>query len=334
MREKLVCYLLGELEDAERVALEVRLANEPALRKELEQIRACLDAHEAEPDCCCPEGLAARTADCITRLSHDGVDSPCGRSRWSFADLVVAGGVLLAVGAMLLPALPAGREVSRRVQCDNNMRQIGQALQRYEEKHGYFPELQPHENAGMFAVRLAESGAMSRPELSKLLWCRASQLQDRNAKLVVVAPNPEQLEKAKGQALALLQRWMAGSYAYRLGYYKDGKYHQVRNRCSSSVSPILSDAPTYLASGWVSLSHGQEGGKNVLHMDGHVRFEVGRGCPSMDSDLFANRQGRAAAGLDECDVVVVRSDQIPGPPPGSHSAEAMAPLRSSSFEME
>lgn len=351
MREKLVCYLLGELDEAERAELEARLANEPCLRKELEQIRAGLgltgDADPASQHDC-PDGLADRTADCISRLSalHDGVDAPCHKSRFTFVDVCVAAGVLLAVTAMLLPALPQSRATSRRLLCEDNMREIGKAMQLYAERNafylgdnadpavmrvkldrsvdsdrptkkprGHFPYIRRDENAGMFAVRLVESGVMSQSELQRLLWCRASGLQEklRNSKtrLIIVAPTPEQLEQAKGEVLAQLRRWMAGSYAYRLGYVDDDVYYPILNY-ENSRSPILSDAPTYTPDGWVSLNHGAKGGQNVLYQDGSVDFQVHCDCPAMDSDLFVNHNGKAAAGQGESDVVLVRSDLTPG----------------------
>ncbi|TWT85454.1 hypothetical protein Pla123a_02610 [Posidoniimonas polymericola] len=334
MREKLVCYLLGELDDAERAALEARLANEPCLRKELEQIRSCLEGshNEDEPtaDCPeaaalaaeggCPEGLADRTAGAISKALaiHDGVDSPCNRSRFTFVDVCVAAGVLLAVSAMVLPALPQSRASARRALCQDNMRQIGQALFRYADNHGdFYPVIGPDENAGMFAVRLVESGQMSQRELQRLLWCRASGLQDQlresNSQFVVVAPTAQQLQQAKGELLARIRRWMAGSYAYRIGYIDNGRYLPIKY-FDSSRSPLLSDAPTYTEHGWVSVNHGVNGGQNVLHQDGHVRFQVRCDCPAVDRDMFVNYSGQAAAGEGKSDIVVVRSDLTPGVP--------------------
>lgn len=315
MREKLVCYLLGELDQAERAQLEARLAAEPALRRELEQIRECLES--SEPDDCvgCPEGLADRTAAGISRFSD--ASEPAGEcvgmsSRWSLLDICVAAGVVLALGSMLLPAIPRSREASRQLACQDNMRQLGQALVGYAEEHdGYFPYIQPHENAGMFAVRLAESGQLSKPDLRRLLLCRAASLRDGSSRITVIVPNAQQLEQAKGQALEMLRRWMAGSYAYRLGYVKNSQYHAIVNH-ESARSPILSDAPTRINGQWISTNHGVLQGQNVLYEDGGVRFQVGATCPAMDPNVFVNHYGMPAAGDGPSDVVLVRSDLTPG----------------------
>lgn len=307
MREKLVCYLLGELDEQQRAELEARLAAEPALRRELEQIRECLaaDDHDAE----CPVGLADRTA---SRIAEVTTDAPCGRSRWSLVDVAVAAGVLLALGAMLAPALPRGRADARRLLCQDNMRQLGQGLVRYADNHAdTFPYIRPNENAGMFAVRLRESGEFSQEELQRLLWCRASSLQEGSTKIIIRVPKSQELTRARGQALAMLRRWMAGSYAYRSGYVASDQLMPVSN-ISSSRSPLLSDAPMHAGGGWVSVNHGRDGGQNVLHQDGSVRFQVSPACGVSDGNIFVNRQGEAAAGLDPMDVVLLRSDLTPG----------------------
>lgn len=49
---------------------------------------------------------------------------------------LLCGGVLVA---LLLPAVQQAREAARRMQCQNNMRQISLALMNYEQTYGQFP---------------------------------------------------------------------------------------------------------------------------------------------------------------------------------------------------
>jgi prepilin-type processing-associated H-X9-DG protein len=57
----------------------------------------------------------------------------------TFIELLVALGIIAVLVALLLPAVQAGRESSRRSECTNRLRQIGLALHGYESAHGSLP---------------------------------------------------------------------------------------------------------------------------------------------------------------------------------------------------
>jgi prepilin-type N-terminal cleavage/methylation domain-containing protein/prepilin-type processing-associated H-X9-DG protein len=54
-------------------------------------------------------------------------------------ELLVVIAIIGLVLALVLPAIHSSREAVRRTQCQNNLRQIGVALNRYHDAHGSFP---------------------------------------------------------------------------------------------------------------------------------------------------------------------------------------------------
>ena len=61
------------------------------------------------------------------------------RLAFTLVELLVVISIVGVLMAIILPAVSAMREASRRTSCTNNLRQIGLALQMYHEKQGRFP---------------------------------------------------------------------------------------------------------------------------------------------------------------------------------------------------
>jgi hypothetical protein len=333
MRDLLVRYLLGELDVAERRRLEAELQKSPELRRELEYLRECMPSPESPdpPLAAPPMGLAERTvdrvSDSVAGLPFDeeaelrasanralaasyAVEPELGLPNWSLADLTVAGGVFLAVSMLFLPALRQSRDMARRNDCANNLRQIGVLLEKYSENHdGYFPLVGPTDNAGMFAVRIVSEGYANADELARLLVCRSSPLASDIAAGRVVMRIPDMRQLSPTQLMEFC-RGSAGSYAYAIGYYRNGEYHGLRNE-RSPQAPVMADAPNTRLVDMQSPNH-RGCGQNVLMEDGSVRYQ--RSCvrPERNGDnIFLNADGRPAAAHDESDFVLIRSEATP-----------------------
>lgn len=316
MREDLMAYVLGELDEQARSEVERELASSPALRAEVERIRRCLcdasgsPAHGDAPQDEIPEGLAERISHDIPRWSEEQVQLSCdeqypspgrvefvsGRCNFTMVDMTVAMAVILAIAGLLMPGLNVSRSDSQRLACQNNLRELGTMFTQYSSRHGFMPLVAPREHAGVYSIRLAESDLASHQMMGRLVVCPASPqaIQLRREGKLLAIPTAEEYKNAQGESLLRIRRTSGGSYAFQIGYVHKGYYYPPSNRGLGWV-PILSDGPNVAAGRDIGANHG---GAiiNTLFQDGSVQPLSTCLVARNQDHLFLNQQGEPLAG--------------------------------------
>ena len=331
MRERLIAYLLCDLDPAERSALEAELAANPQLQQELEKVRQCLasgdddcEAGAAVP----PPQLASRTCcfvdhaiqkskalchrDATTKSLSENHDPMVRRSRWSVYDMGAGLCVAAAFCALVFPSLQGARHVARGNKCQYNLSGIGAAMMGAVMRHNeQLPAIGPDQNAGIWVVWLREKG-VPEGELVNLLICPDSERAQRvnNGCLKVFVPTIEEYLAATGAQRKFMRENMAGDYAYSMGYRDQrGDLHQV-NFTGSRYLPLFADAPSPDIAGYQSANHGGCG-QNVLYQDLSVKHCRHCKCQKNRDHLYLNDNGRPEAGCHESDIVLGPSGATP-----------------------
>ncbi|MEM1068187.1 MAG: H-X9-DG-CTERM domain-containing protein [Planctomycetota bacterium] len=334
MHEDLLGYLLGALEPHEMRRVAQWLQDDPEARKELEKIERSLkpleDNYQApEPP---PADLVSRTLANLPPLPppselaeesqvelasmRNSVDAPRdGAIRW----LDWIGGVAAAVVVLglLLPALAEGRFESRKIACQDQMRQLGSSLTQYvtrnsQERLPVVAESGREAFAGIYANRLNDAGLMHDPMMR---WCPSLDLPDADnfvlTSLDTVEPVAE-LHMASVDELKQIQQVSGGHYAYTLGVIDRDQHTSPRFESRSSFA-VMSDAPMVsMGAGYEFRVTGHSGiGINVLFEDGSVRFFPISSLDSMPDHIWRNHRGNVEAGVNVDDASLAPSYRPP-----------------------
>lgn len=324
--EELIRYHFGDMSDEESALFRQRLEQNSQLAERLRKLEECLAKCDEDQVEEAPKGLADRTTDSVSdvtladlhaaensyKLQRDaGCVSTC---RFSMVDASLALFSFLLMGLIVAPAIYQMNATSRRLMCENNMRNIGRAMHEYsEENKKYFPKVGPNQNAGIFTLALADGGYLERDTLKEMLVCPSSELANKVAEKKARVWVPTVIEFLATPCLVSQQAkpYMSGSYAYRIGYIQSKKYKYNKDK-RSAKAPLMSDAPGSRCASKGSTNHG-ENGQNILFEDGHVKYLKCNKVPCFKDNLFVNDLDKPEAGTKWNDTVLVRSEMVPWP---------------------
>lgn len=343
MKHDLVGYLMGAIDPHERQQIDEAMRHDPGIAVELDRIRGAISpldriSVQSQPP---PRDLIQRTIAGLdqsvdikrnfdpTRISLGnpltqrviaGLSpiSPerAGWRRFSATDYAWLAAAAAIVLALSIPGLHRWRESTRQIACMDHLRLLGTKLTQFVTRDplGQLPGIAaqgPASFAGIYSVRLHESGLLDDPSLR---WCPANELpRASNYK----ATNPLQVASLKTvmsadvNPLREIQQSSGGHYAYNLGV-RDGKNYGAPRFESRTSFAVLSDSPdTSIQHENRSYSGPHGGGINVLYEDGSVTFLSTLDIEDLPDHPLHNQEGRLEAGLTIDDASLAPSWRAP-----------------------
>lgn len=326
MREQLVGYLFGALDDAESMQVEMALADPrvgPALRQDLDALRIAVRPLDRDRDPCSPPpGLTGRTMRFIAAQSAPRREpavrpaprpvmpaelerSGAGPRAW--LDRAIMAATALAACVLVAPLLLDSITEARARRAERNLQRLSTGLQGYAESHRMYPtppSTGPLSRAGLYAPTLVSEHRLVADDGTVLV--PDTELARRGGFRV---PSLEELQAAVGTPrFEELVRTMGGDYGYTLGHRDPmGVLQPIRNQ-RRAHHPIMADAPDHTDER--SDNH-PEGIHHVLYEDGRVQRLLPDGLHHGDDHMYRNHEGRVAAGKDPEDAVIGDSHDQP-----------------------
>lgn len=327
----LLGFLLGALDAEEHEQTEQALKNDKDLQRHLSELDDRLaPLEDVNVDELPPSGVARRTCESVAFLSKDDLPRPAikttdphlpnkpaftqrrqygSKRSWSLADVVVASAVCLVVGALLFPAISMSRQNAQIAACQDNLRQIGMALQSYSDTFGSYPFLPQNSPLGAAGGQGPILNDLQLVDRQERFLCPGSPFPDEKSQFRM--PTMQEVDQASGANVTRLVSAMGGDYGWPLGVIQNNQYRPQR-MSGRSFFVMLSDAPTEHLGTRVSLNHGRTG-QNVVCEDLSVRWVADCSECSLNDHPFENHDGLVAGGVDENDAVVGASDSRPLP---------------------
>lgn len=312
MRQQLLGYVLGALDDEERRDVEVALSapGGDGLRHDLELVRSAVAplARDRAPETV-PAGLAARTlafvaahaaADApVVRPLSPANDGPRPRSR-AWIDRALVAATALAACVLVVPLVRQAVDDARERRKEHNLQRLSAALQGYAESHGYYPTPPndgPLSRAGLFAPTLVAEERLVADDGTLLV--PGSDLARRGRFRV---PTLGDLEAAVGTPrFDGLVREMSGDYGYTLGHRDAAGVLQPNHNRRRFDHPLVADDPGPADDR--SDNHPQ-GIHHILFEDGHVERRLPHELHRDGDHIYKNEDGEAAAADHPDDAVI------------------------------
>jgi prepilin-type processing-associated H-X9-DG protein len=250
------------------------------------------------------------------RMAEAG-EVPQGR-RTGPVDWAVAALAAAILVAMLVPGLGRLREMARRNECQSQLQELGTSLTQFvtRDPQQRLPEIAregAEAFAGMYAVRLADSGLISRPSVR---WCPTAEVPTAEVSTSKSDPiriaSADEIRELDVNQLQEVQKTSGGSYAYTLGVIDGTRYQPPRFESRASFA-VLADMPvnTVSVNGGLETSASHDGGINVLFEDGSVRFITTAALDSLRDHPLQNHRGDIEAGVNIDDASLAPSWKPP-----------------------
>jgi hypothetical protein len=330
MREDLVGFLIGALEDTESSRVQAALSDPRegvALRRELDLLRRAVQPLEQdrshEPP---PAGLASRTLAFVraeTAAVPRAALSSAAPSRAALSpaadepmtvgggrvwlDRMIVSAAALAASVLIGPLLLDAITESRARRAERNLQKISTGLQGYAESHRVYPtppDSGPLSRAGLYAPTLVSEHRLVANDGTVLVpGARRGRRKDFHV------PSLEELRAAVGTPqFDELVKSMGGDFGYTLGH-RDAEGRLVPNLNNRRAHhPIMADAPDPCC----EKSSNHPGGIHyILFEDGHVTRVFLDGLHDGGDHLYRNDDGETAAADDPEDAVIGDSHHQP-----------------------